>query len=239
MARRLLTPLSPRRSTSTSSPVRPAATFPPAAHCPLGSALDGVYPALLDPVLLPKEAARVSRPERPRGDAGHAFLAKPPAHAGLEPASSPGKGAEPRALAPAGPGHAALARTPAKSLAAQRASPEPPAAEPPREKTHSKPFSVQELELRTLGKTALTAATFIDAIIVRQIAHDKGPREGGSLANDSPRHGKTPGARLVAQTLPTSAFYLPPPRPAPRSPHWFWPLVFHVLVVVVSVDCTR
>ncbi|XP_054568371.1 nuclear receptor corepressor 2 isoform X3 [Eptesicus fuscus] len=171
------------RSTSTSSPVRPAATFPPAAHCPLGSALDGVYPALLDPVLLPKEAPRVSRPERPRGDAGHAFLAKPQARAGLEPASSPGKGAEPRALAPA------IARTPAKTLAAHRASPDPPAADPHREKTHSKPFSVQELELRTLGKTALTAATFIDAIIVRQIAHDKGPREGGSLANDSPRHG--------------------------------------------------
>ncbi|XP_059532221.1 nuclear receptor corepressor 2 isoform X3 [Myotis daubentonii] len=177
------------RSTSTSSPVRPAATFPPAAHCPLGSTLDGVYPTLLDPVLLPKEAPRVSRPERPRGDAGHTFLAKPQARAGLEPASSPGKGAEPRALAPAGPGHAAIARTPAKSLAAHRASPDPPAADLHREKTQSKPFSIQELELRALGKTTLTAATFIDAIIMRQIAHDKGPREGGSLAADSPRDG--------------------------------------------------
>lgn len=198
-SRRLLTPLSSPRSTSTSSPVRPAATFPPAAHCPLGSTLDGVYPTLLDPVLLPKEAPRVSRPERSRGDAGHAFLAKPQARAGLEPASSPGKGAEPRALAPAG--HAAIARTPAKSLAAHRASPDPPAADLHREKTQSKPFSIQELELRALGKTTLTAATFIDAIIMRQIAHDKGPREGGSLAADSPRDGKPPG----------------PPRPPPVS----------------------
>ncbi|XP_061025325.1 nuclear receptor corepressor 2 isoform X16 [Eubalaena glacialis] len=182
------------RSTSTSSPVRPAATFPPATHCPLGGTLDGVYPTLLEPVLLPKEAPRVTRPERPRADAGHTFLAKPPARAGLEPASSPGKGSEPRPLAPPGSGHAAIARAPAKGLTPHHASPDQPA--PPasasdlhREKTQSKPFSIQELELRSLGKTTLTAATFIDAIIMRQIAHDKGPREGGSLANDSPRDG--------------------------------------------------
>ncbi|XP_057602316.1 nuclear receptor corepressor 2 isoform X15 [Hippopotamus amphibius kiboko] len=182
------------RSTSTSSPVRPAATFPPATHCPLGGTLDGVYPTLMEPVLLPKEAPRVARPERPRADAGHTFLAKPPARAGLEPASSPGKGSEPRPLAPPGSGHAAIARPPAKSLAPHHASPDQPAppasaADLHREKTQSKPFSIQELELRSLGKTTLTAATFIDAIIMRQIAHDKGPREGGSLANDSPRDG--------------------------------------------------
>ncbi|XP_043758005.1 nuclear receptor corepressor 2 isoform X13 [Cervus elaphus] len=182
------------RSTSTSSPVRPAATFPPATHCPLGSTLDGVYPTLMEPVLLPKEAPRVARPERPRADAGHTFLTKPPARAGLEPASSPGKGSEPRPLAPPGSGHAAIARAPAKSLASHHTSPDQPAppasaADLHREKTQSKPFSIQELELRSLGKTTLTAATFIDAIIMRQIAHDKGPREGGSLANDSPRDG--------------------------------------------------
>ncbi|XP_047418835.1 nuclear receptor corepressor 2 isoform X8 [Sciurus carolinensis] len=179
------------RCTSTSSPVRPAASFPPATHCPLGGALDGVCPTLMEPVLLPKEAPRAPRPERPRADAGHAFLPKPLAR---EPASSPGKSSEPRPLAPPGSSHAATARAPAKSLAAQHASPDPPA--PPasacdahREKTQSKPFSTQDLELRALGKTTLTAATFIDAIIMRQIAHDKGPREGGSLANDSPRDG--------------------------------------------------
>lgn len=208
LAQPLTLPLSSPRSTSTSSPVRPAATFPPATHCPLGGTLDGVYPTLLEPVLLPKEAPRVTRPERPRADAGHTFLAKPPARAGLEPASSPGKGSEPRPLAPPGSGHAAIARAPAKGITPHHASPDQPA--PPasasdlhREKTQSKPFSIQELELRSLGKTTLTAATFIDAIIMRQIAHDKGPREGGSLANDSPRDGKTPGPtahplRLVA-----------------------------------------
>ncbi|XP_060049263.1 nuclear receptor corepressor 2 isoform X5 [Erinaceus europaeus] len=191
-----ITPLEPgtptvlrwARSTSTSSPVRPAATFPPTAHCPLGTSLDGVYPPLAEPVLLPKESPRAARPERPRGDSGHAFLAKPQARSGLEPASSPGKGPEPRGPAPL----SSVARTPAKSLAPHHASPEPtapPAADPHREKTQSKPFSIQELELRSLGKTTLTAATFIDAIIMRQIAHDKGPREGGSLANDSPRDG--------------------------------------------------
>lgn len=88
------------RSTSTSSPVRPAATFPPATHCPLGGTLEGVYPTLMEPVLLPKETSRVTRPERPRVDAGHAFLTKPPAR---EPASSPSKSSEPRSLAPPAP----------------------------------------------------------------------------------------------------------------------------------------
>uniref|UniRef100_G3TPP4 Nuclear receptor corepressor 2 n=1 Tax=Loxodonta africana TaxID=9785 RepID=G3TPP4_LOXAF len=106
-------------STSTSSPVRPAATFPPATHCPLGGTLDGVYPTLMEPVLLPKETPRAARPERLRTDASHAFLAK-------------------------------------KSLAAHHASLDQPAlpasaTDPPREKTQSKPFSIQELELRSLG----------------------------------------------------------------------------------------
>ncbi|XP_013359088.1 PREDICTED: nuclear receptor corepressor 2 isoform X6 [Chinchilla lanigera] len=179
------------RSTSTSSPIRLAATFPPTTHCPLGSTLDGVYPTLMEPVLLPKEGPRVARTERPRADTGHAFLAKPPAR---EPASSPSKSSEPRPLVPPSSSHAAIAHTPAKSLAPHHASPDPPApptsaSDPHRGKTQSKPFSIQELELRSLGKTTLTAATFIDAIIMRQIAHDKGPREGGSRADDSPRHG--------------------------------------------------
>lgn len=203
-----LTPAVLHRSTSTSSPVRPAATFPSATHCPLGGTLDGVYPTLMEPVLLSKEAQRVTRPERPRGDTGHAFLAKPQARTGLEPASSPGKGPEPRALVPPGSGHAAITRTPAKSLTPHHASPDLPAlpastTDLQREKTQSKPFSIQELELRSLGKTILTADSFIDAIITRQIAPDKGPREGGSLATDSPRDGKTPAPaacppRLVA-----------------------------------------
>lgn len=188
-----VTPAVLPRSTATSSPVRPAATFPPAAHCPLGSALDGVYPPLSEPVLLPKEASRGTRAERARAEPSHAFLTKPPTRSGLEPASSPGKGSEPRPPAPPASGHT-VGRTPAKSLAQHHASPEPPAAsapatDPHREKTPSKPFSIQELELRSLGKTTLTAATFIDAVIMRQIAHDKGPREGPPAAG-SPPHGK-------------------------------------------------
>lgn len=170
----------------------------------------------MEPVLLSKETQRVSRPERPRGDAGHAFLSKPAA-------CSPGKGSEPRALPPPVSSHSAIARAPAKSLAAHHASPDPPAppssaADLHREKTQSKPFPIQELELRSLGKTILTAATFVDAIITRQIAPDKGPREGGPLAADSAREGKTPAAPAppVAQRrVQVSAV-----RPLPLPVHW-------------------
>uniref|UniRef100_A0A669EZW4 Nuclear receptor corepressor 1 n=1 Tax=Oreochromis niloticus TaxID=8128 RepID=A0A669EZW4_ORENI len=42
-----------------------------------------------------------------------------------------------------------------------------------------------EEELRTLGKTTMTAANFIDVIIKRQIASDKDSRERGSQSSDS------------------------------------------------------
>ncbi|XP_072271876.1 nuclear receptor corepressor 2 isoform X5 [Pyxicephalus adspersus] len=50
-----------------------------------------------------------------------------------------------------------------------------------RDKTPNKPFSMQEQELRSLGKTTMTAANFIDAIIMRQISCDNGKRERASL----------------------------------------------------------
>ncbi|XP_075033130.1 nuclear receptor corepressor 2 isoform X5 [Mixophyes fleayi] len=50
-----------------------------------------------------------------------------------------------------------------------------------RDKNPNKPFSMQEQELRALGKTTLTAANFIDAIIMRQISCDNGKRERASL----------------------------------------------------------
>ncbi|XP_041083927.1 nuclear receptor corepressor 2-like isoform X2 [Polyodon spathula] len=53
---------------------------------------------------------------------------------------------------------------------------------PSRENTQNKAVSVQEQELRALGKTTMTAANFINAIIMRQIPCDKGKRERGSLA---------------------------------------------------------
>ncbi|XP_066871223.1 nuclear receptor corepressor 2 isoform X10 [Kogia breviceps] len=213
------------RSTSTSSPVRPAATFPPATHCPLGGTLDGVYPSLLEPVLLPKEAPRVARPERPRADAGHTFLAKPPARAGLEPASSPGKGSEPRPLAPPGSSHAAIARGPAKGLTPHHASPDQPA--PPasasdlhREKTQSKPFSIQELELRSLGYHGGYSPDGVEPVSPvssPSLTHDKGlPKHLEELDKShlegDPRH-KQPGPGKLSG----EAAHLPHLRPLPES----------------------
>ncbi|XP_075689751.1 nuclear receptor corepressor 2 isoform X4 [Rhinoderma darwinii] len=54
-----------------------------------------------------------------------------------------------------------------------------------RDKTPNKPFSMQEQELRSLGKTTMTAANFIDAIIMRQISCDNGKRERASLNIDA------------------------------------------------------
>lgn len=45
--------------------------------------------------------------------------------------------------------------------------------------------SRMEEELRTHGKTTITAANFIDVIITRQIAPDKDSRERGSQSSDS------------------------------------------------------
>lgn len=45
--------------------------------------------------------------------------------------------------------------------------------------------SRMEEELRTLGKTTITAANFIDVIITRQIAPEKDPRERSSQSSDS------------------------------------------------------
>ncbi|XP_012593331.1 nuclear receptor corepressor 1 isoform X7 [Microcebus murinus] len=47
------------------------------------------------------------------------------------------------------------------------------------------PKSRYEEELRTRGKTTITAANFIDVIITRQIASDKDARERGSHSSDS------------------------------------------------------
>ncbi|KAM4049941.1 nuclear receptor corepressor 2 isoform 6-T6 [Anomaloglossus baeobatrachus] len=58
-----------------------------------------------------------------------------------------------------------------------------------RDKTPNKPFSMQEQELRSLGKTTMTAANFIDAIIMRQISCDNGKRERASLNIDASSDG--------------------------------------------------
>ncbi|XP_055367301.1 nuclear receptor corepressor 2 isoform X4 [Betta splendens] len=60
---------------------------------------------------------------------------------------------------------------------------------PSREKTQNKQMSIQEQELRVLGKTTMTAANFINAVIMRQISCETGMPETGSLvasgANDA------------------------------------------------------
>uniref|UniRef100_A0A8C8K0Z6 Nuclear receptor corepressor 2 n=1 Tax=Oncorhynchus tshawytscha TaxID=74940 RepID=A0A8C8K0Z6_ONCTS len=62
---------------------------------------------------------------------------------------------------------------------------------PSREKTQNKPMSIQEQELRSLGKTTMTAANFINAIIMRQISCETGMPETGSLVANSASDGKT------------------------------------------------
>lgn len=62
---------------------------------------------------------------------------------------------------------------------------------PSREKTQNKPMSIQEQELRALGKTTMTAANFINAIIMRQISCETGMPETGSLLASSGTDGKT------------------------------------------------
>lgn len=69
---------------------------------------------------------------------------------------------------------------------------------PSREKTQNKQMSIQEQELRVLGKTTMTAANFISAVIMRQISCETGMPETSSLVANSPSDGKTLGIDLSA-----------------------------------------
>ena len=62
---------------------------------------------------------------------------------------------------------------------------------PSREKTQNKAMSIQEQELRALGKTTMTAANFINAIIMRQISCETGMPEKGPQGAGSASDGKT------------------------------------------------
>lgn len=64
--------------------------------------------------------------------------------------------------------------------------PHTPYAEGPgiKDKAQTSKSRIEE-ELRTRGKTTITAANFIDVIITRQIASDKDSRERGSQSSDS------------------------------------------------------
>uniref|UniRef100_A0A8C3IQH7 Nuclear receptor corepressor 2 n=1 Tax=Chrysemys picta bellii TaxID=8478 RepID=A0A8C3IQH7_CHRPI len=188
-------------TTTTTSPIR-SAGFPTASalRCSLGG-VDS-YAAMMDPALLQKEVsrAREAKVERPQTD-NNMFTSKLPSGAGLEQSSSPIKAMESRPLPASGPGstqqysrgqgknqhhHPPLDQQHAVSVNEQHS----------REKNQSKSFSMQEQELRALGKTTMTAASFIDVIIMRQISCDKGKRERRSLNNDSTSDGKKLEGRL-------------------------------------------
>ncbi|XP_067395809.1 nuclear receptor corepressor 2 isoform X6 [Emydura macquarii macquarii] len=189
-----LTPSVLRSSSSTTtSPIR-SAGFPTASalRCSIGG-VDS-YAAMMDPAVLQKEAcrAREAKVERPQTDS-NIFTSKLPSGAGLEQSSSPIKAMESRPLPASGPGstqqysrgqgktqhHPSLDQQHAVSVNEQHS----------REKSQSKSFSMQEQELRALGKTTMTAASFIDVIIMRQISCDKGKRERRSLNSDSTSDG--------------------------------------------------
>uniref|UniRef100_A0A665WK58 Nuclear receptor corepressor 2 n=1 Tax=Echeneis naucrates TaxID=173247 RepID=A0A665WK58_ECHNA len=103
---------------------------------------------------------------------------------------------------------------------------------PSREKTQNKPMSIQEQELRVLGKTTMTAANFINAVIMRQISCESGMPETGSLVASSATDGKT----LWIPGSPSS------PRPSPVS---LWPFArcggwhYQISSEVITKDYTR
>ncbi|POI34660.1 hypothetical protein CIB84_001588 [Bambusicola thoracicus] len=181
-------------STTTTSPIRSSA-FPSASalRSSIGTA-DG-YAAMLDPAVLQKEAsrAREAKAERAQTDS-NVFTSKLPSGASLEQSPSPIKAMESRPLPASGPGSSHhYSRGQGKSQQHHHPLDQQHAASGPeqhsREKSQSKPFSMQEQELRALGKTTTTAANFIDVIIMRQISCDKGQRERGSLSNSSTSDG--------------------------------------------------
>ncbi|NXP50111.1 NCOR2 protein, partial [Heliornis fulica] len=143
-------------STTTTSPIRSTA-FPSASTLRSSiSAVDG-YAAMMDPAVLQKEASRgrEAKAERPQTD-NNVFTSKLPSGANLEQSPSPIKAMESRPLPASGPGSSHhYSRGQGKSqqhhhpLDQQHATsgPEPHS----REKSQSKPFSMQEQELRALG----------------------------------------------------------------------------------------
>ena len=68
-----------------------------------------------------------------------------------------------------------------------------------RDKTPPSKSRIEE-ELRTRGKTTITAANFIDVIITRQIASDKDARERGSQSSDS-SSSRESDARTLPETV--------------------------------------
>ncbi|XP_064424202.1 nuclear receptor corepressor 2 isoform X1 [Latimeria chalumnae] len=180
-------PTSVVRSSSSSTLPGRSSVFSSLLHRPQSS-LDS-FSNMTDPAILQKDMSRGRevKAERPKTD--HTiFASKQPSGVVLEHLSPPAKAGEQK-LQPGsmldptshqqntGQGrnpHHQLLDNPATSSSEHHS----------KEKNQNKPFSVQEQELRVLGKTTMTAANFINAIIMRQISCDKEKRERGSLNTD-------------------------------------------------------
>ncbi|XP_063310387.1 nuclear receptor corepressor 2 isoform X2 [Pelobates fuscus] len=178
------------RSSSSSSPIRSAMQLTAASHRSAGGA-ESYQP--VDHAMVQKDIrAREAKVERPRNE--NYYNSKLPPS--VVEQASPIKVMESRPLPTTGASsahqynngqgksqhHQPLDQT-AVSASEQHN----------RDKTTNKPFSMQEQELRSLGKTTMTAANFIDAIIMRQISCDNGKRERGSLNIDANSDGYPTG----------------------------------------------
>ncbi|XP_039213261.1 nuclear receptor corepressor 2 isoform X10 [Crotalus tigris] len=180
-------------STATTSPACSSSFCPASA---LRSSLSGVdsYASVVESAHAQKEVSSSRtqdvKSERSQPEANHLFTSKLSAGPGLEQTPSPVKATEPKTLSSAGPGAIhpfsrgqgkiqPSHHTPLDPSLHAVSAPDPPSRE------KSKPFSVQEQELRVLGKTTMTAASFIDVIITRQISCDKGMPDRSSLNNSA------------------------------------------------------
>ncbi|XP_072207511.1 nuclear receptor corepressor 2 isoform X11 [Excalfactoria chinensis] len=171
-------------STTTTSPIRSAA-FPSAStlRSSIGAA-DG-YTAMLDPAVLQKEAsrAREAKAERAQTDS-NVFTSKLPSGASLEQSPSPIKAMESRPLPASGPSSSHhYSRGQGKSqqhhhpLDQQHATSGP--EQHSREKSQSKPFSMQEQELRALGFHGGYSPDRIEAVSPvssPSLSHEKGAK---------------------------------------------------------------
>uniref|UniRef100_A0A8B9BT49 Nuclear receptor corepressor 2 n=1 Tax=Anser brachyrhynchus TaxID=132585 RepID=A0A8B9BT49_9AVES len=171
-------------STTTTSPIR-SAGFPSASalRSSIG-AVDG-YAAMMDPAVLQKEAsrAREGKAERPQPD-NNVFTSKLPSGATLEQSPSPIKAMESRPLPASGPGSSHhYSRGQGKSQQHHHPLDQQHAASGPeqhsREKSQSKPFSMQEQELRALGFHGGYSPERIEAVSPvssPSLSHEKGAK---------------------------------------------------------------
>ncbi|XP_067163356.1 nuclear receptor corepressor 2 isoform X12 [Apteryx mantelli] len=171
-------------STTTTSPIR-SAGFPSASTLRSSIGAMDSYAPMVDPAILQKEAsrAREAKVERPQTD-NNIFTSKLPAGANLEQSPSPIKAMESRPLPASGPGSSHhYSRGQGKSQQHHHSLDQQHAASGPeqhsREKSQSKPFSMQEQELRALGFHGGYSPDRIEAVSPvssPSLAHEKGAK---------------------------------------------------------------